>query len=220
MKKYIGFLGAALLCLSIISCNKKDFDYPEGTVGGSKITSYPTFTLTGGSVAVIGKGGTFTDPGVVAKEGTNEIKVTTSGTVNPNVAGVYFLTYSATNKDGYSASANRTIIVSSPDATAAANDFSGTYLRSATGYSAVWTKIGPGVYQVNNPGGAKDADGVLVYAFNQTGNTVKIIDQDSNIGDVSSSDESFTVVGGKVTTYSWKILNAGYGTGLRTFVKQ
>ncbi len=221
MKKYIGFIGAALMCLSICSCQKDNFNYPEGTVGSSTITYYPVFTRTGSQYVVVTKGSTYTDPGITAKEGTNDLKVTTTGTVNTNAVGVYALTYSATNKDGYSATSSRTVIVTSPDATAAANDFSGSYLRASTGQSAVWTKIGSGVYLVNNPGGAANVSLVAV-ALNQVGNRVYIPSQISSDGQTtSSSNESATPgANGTLSQYSWVILNPGYGTALRTFVKQ
>jgi len=221
MKKHIGFIGAVLMCLSIFSCQKDNFNYPEGTVGMSTITNFPVFTRTGSQYVVVAKGSTFTDPGIAAKEGTNDLKVTTTGTVNTSTVGVYTLNYSAVNKDGFSATSSRTVIVTSPDATAAANDFSGSYLRASTGQSAVWTKIGPGVYTVDNPGGAANVSLVAV-AFNQVGNRVYLPSQISSDGLATSSSSETSTVGsnGTLSQYSWVILNSGYGTALRTFVKQ
>lgn len=221
MNKYIGFLAAALLCLSIMSCNKQDFDYPEGTVGSSTITNYPILNVAG-SYVIINKGSTYTDPGVTAKEGSNDLKVVTSGAVNANQAGVYTLTYTATNKDGFSASATRSVVVTAPDATAAANDFSGTYLRSATGQSAVFKKVAPGVYEVSNPGGAAGASGVVVLALNQTGYSLNIPTQMSSVGQISSTAATVKqgATAGTIEQFIWKINNSGYGTGDRTFVKQ
>lgn len=221
MKKYLGFIGAALMCLSIFSCQKDDFNYPEGTVGMSTITNFPVFTRKGSQYLVIAKGSSFTDPGIAAKEGTNDLKVTTTGTVNTNTVGVYTLNYSAVNKDGFSATSSRTVIVTSPDATATANDFSGSYLRASTGQSAVWTKIGPGVYTVDNPGGAANVSLVAI-ALNQVGNRVYLPTQISSDGlTTSSSNENSTAgANGTLSQYSWVISNPGYGPALRTFVKQ
>jgi len=220
MKKYIGYIGAALMCLSILSCHKDDFNYPEGTVGVSTITNYPVFTRTGDNYVVVAKGSDFTDPGITAKEGNNMLKVTTTGTVNTSVAGVYTLSYSATNKDGFSATSSRTVIVTGPDATAAANDFSGTYLRASTGQVATFTKIGSGVYLVDNPGGAANVSLVAV-AFNQVGDKIYLPSQISSDGlTTSSSNETSVAAGGNLTQFSWVILNTGYGTASRTFVKQ
>ena len=151
-------------------------------------------------------------------EGATAIPYTTSGSVNTNVAGVYTLTYSAVNKDGFPASIARTVAVYSTDAGASVNDLSGTYVRTATGVASTWSKIAPGVYKVFNPGGAAGTN-VTVIVFNSTGNTIHIPSQQIGDGsEMTSSDEIYTP--GAPAKYVWKILNPGYGTGLRTFIKQ
>ena len=208
-----------LITISILSCNKKDnFNYPAGTVGISRITNFPILTLKGSSLVLVAKGGTYAEAGVTAKEGTTDLTYTTSGSVNVNTAGVYTLTYSAVNKDGFSASAKRTVVVYSTDATAAANDLSGVYLRAATGQVATWTKLASGVYQIDNPGGAA-AVNLQVIAFNTTGFTVFIPSQISSDGNTTSSG-AFTYTNGTPPSYKVQILNPGYGTSLRSFVKQ
>ena len=218
MRIKLYFLAFVALCFTI-ACNKEpDFNYPEGTVGRSKITNFPVLTLNGDEVMVIEEGTDFTDPGASAKEGTNDLTVSTSGNVDNNTAGVYSLTYSAVNKDGFSASARRTVVVYSTDASAAAHDLSGTYLRPTTGASSQWTKIAPGVYSVFNPGGAVGVN-LTAILFNPTGYTIFIPPQITNDGNTtSSSNEVYTP--GSPATYQMKILNPGYGTGLRSFVKQ
>jgi hypothetical protein len=211
-----------LITITVFSaCNKEDdFNYPEGTVGRSRITYFPILTMNGASTIVVPKGGTYTEPGVTAKEGANTIPVTTSGTVNTNVAGVYTLTYTAVNKDGYSASTRRTVAVYATDATAAANDFSGTYLRAATGVNAFWVKLAPGVYQVTNPGGAAAGTDLKVILFNSTGTTIKIPTQISSDGNTSGSTTETYNAAATPPNYSMVFINPGYGTGLRSFVKQ
>jgi hypothetical protein len=201
------------------ACNKKDnFNYPEGTVGISKITNFPVLTLKGSDVEVVEKGKPFNDPGATATEGGNPLTVTTTGSVDINTPGVYTLTYSAVNKDGFSASTRRTVVVYSTDASAAAHDLSGTYLRSSTGASAVWTKIAPGVYSVFNPGGAVGVN-LTVILVNPTGFEISIPEQISSDGNVSSSsNESYTE--GPPAKVSYVFHNPGYGTAQRNFVKQ
>src|SRR5690349_11514964 len=115
-------LAFVALCFTI-ACNKEpDFNYPEGTVGRSKITNFPILTLQGDQVMAIEKGTPFTDPGVTAKEGTNNLTPTISGSVDVNTPGVYIITYTAVNKDGFSASATRTVVVYETDDTAASHD--------------------------------------------------------------------------------------------------
>ena len=205
--------------MSMLSCNKDpDFNYPEGTVGISRITYFPIMTLKGSSIVLVQKGGTYTEAGVTAKVGSADVQYTTSGAVNVNTPGVYTLTYTAKNADGFSASARRTVVVYDTDAGAAANDLSGSYLRASTGQLAKWTKLGPGVYQIDNPGGAVGVN-LQVIAVNPTGFTVSIPSQISSDGNTSSSS-NFTYVNGTPPSYTLIFLNPGYGTGVRSFVKQ
>lgn len=228
MKKYIKYIGLALISMSMFSCSKDDsFNYPEGHVGSSVITNYAVFNLkdvadaNGNLYTLIKKGEAYVEPGATATEKGQPVELTTSGTVNTNVPGVYPISYSAINSDGFPASAIRNVIVYSTDASAENNDFSGKYFRAATKQNATWTKIAPGVYYVDNPGGAANVT-LTVFVFNPTGYNIHIPDQTTGGSETSSSTES-TIPGstpGTLDGFTWKILNPGYGTGLRTFVKQ
>jgi Domain of unknown function (DUF5011) len=203
----------------ISSCSKDPIINNDKNVGISRITYFPTIVLTGDKVIAVANGTSFSDPGVKATAGSSDVPVTTTGSVDTNVDGVYSLNYSATNADGYSSSAARTIIVYTTDAGAAANDLSGLYLRAATGVTATWTKVAPGVYQVQNPGGSTAGPDLMVYAFNPTGFTIHIPDQVANDGtSYSSTNETYNNT--TPASYSWVIINPSYGTGVRTFVKQ
>ena len=104
----------ALSMLGFTACEKK-YD----TEGLSQITNYATFDVTGGSVIVAPLGTPFTDPGVTATEAGNpiDVAVSVSGvftgysgtTVDANTADKYLITYSATNGDGFTGSAQRTV---------------------------------------------------------------------------------------------------------------
>ena len=216
MKKIIGFSILMFFMAIASSCDDEDFSNPEGRVGISKITVYPILTLTGDRyMAIVNGSAPFTDPGATATEGETEIPVTVTGTVDANTPGVYTLTYTAVNKDGFSASVNRTVVIANVDAAAAAKDLSGNYARSTNGSVAVWTKIAPGVYTIFNPGGAPGTN-LTVVAVNSSGNNVEIPEQLASDGSpTSSAQEAFSG-----NTYSWVIVNPGYGTALRTFVKQ
>src|SRR5436309_13884104 len=102
MKKLINIL-LVLIITFISACNKHDITNTNEKVGSSKVTFFPVFDMKGLGVMSIVQGSTFTDPGVTAKEGANTIMVTTSGSVDANVVGLYQLTYTATNKDGFTA---------------------------------------------------------------------------------------------------------------------
>jgi hypothetical protein len=208
MKKYLIILTAFVLCFA--SCKKE-------TEGISKETSFPVLSRAGDEIIYLKKGEAFTDPGVTATEGDKDLEVKTSGTVDTNVAGVYTLTYSAINSDGYPGSTTRKVVVSDIAADAAANDLSGSYARSTNGSLAVWTKVAPGVYSVFNPGGAPGTD-LTVIVFNPTVSRIFIPEQVSSDGSITKS--SSEVYNPATATYSWIIVNPGYGTALRTFVKK
>ena len=216
--KINNYLVLLIAAISILSCNKKDdFNYPDGTVGISKITYFPIVTLNGAAYIVVAKGATYTDQGVTAKAGGQDVPVTVAGSVDVSTPGVYTLTYTAKNSDGFSASVSRTVVVYFTDASASSNDFSGDYARSTNGQIASWTKLAPGVYKVVNPGGAVGAT-LTVIAINPTGFQIKIPDQISSDGNTTfSSNESYSA--GPPPTYMWKINNPGYGPSIRTFTK-
>lgn len=217
MKKYIAILGLGILGLTFSSCEKEpSFNYPDGEVGTSKVTVYATLNLLGAKTVVVVKGAAFADPGVTAVEGTTPLTPVVTGTVNVNTVGVYKITYTATNKDGFPASVVRNVIVADTKADAIANDFSGTYRRSTNGALSVWTKVGAGVYSVVDPGGANSS--LSVFVLNPTANQVLIPEQLASDGSLTSSaNESYNPVNGEL---KWVIVNPGYGTALRTFVKQ
>ncbi|MBV4358178.1 immunoglobulin-like domain-containing protein [Pinibacter aurantiacus] len=210
-------VAAASLILG--SCRKYSPVSNDQNVGISKITYYPIVTIKGEHLMILKQGDAYTDPGVDATIKDQPVTPVVSGSVNTAVPAVYNITYSATNEDGFSASDWRTVVVIGNDV--AANDFSGTYLRAATGVTSTWTKTAPGVYNVDNPGGAAVGVGYIVIAVNYTGNKIAIPKQyatDPTVGSpgiVSSSKETYTPA-----QYSWVFLAGGYGTGLRTFDKQ
>ncbi|NEU09249.1 DUF5011 domain-containing protein [Flavihumibacter sp. R14] len=220
MKKIIQLSVLMLFMMAATSCEDEDFTYPEGQVGISKITVYPTLTLNGDRyMVIVNKSVPFSDPGAIAKEGDTEIPVTTTGSVDENTPGVYTLTYTAANKDGFTASTSRTVVIANVDAAAAANDLSGNYARTTNGSVAVWTKIGSGVYTVFNPGGAPGTN-LTVVAVNATGDQIDIPAQAASDGSPTSSSQESYNKAVSPPTYSWVIVNPGYGTALRTFVKQ
>lgn len=208
-----------ILAFVIISaCNKEKINNTDTKVGISRVTFFPSLTLNGSDYVAVNMGDTYTDPGATATVGGADVPVTIDGTVDINEPGVYAITYSAKNSDGFSASARRFVVVYSTSDDAAANDLSGDYARTSNGSIATWTKIGPGVYKIFNPGGAPGTN-LTVIAINPTGFTVEIPEQVSSDGSITSSgDEVYT--NSNPPQYSWTIHNPTYGPALRTFIKQ
>ena len=158
MKKIIMFSFLALGIL--VSCTQKALIDTPDQVGISKVTHYITFELTGASTVTTSKGGAYVDPGYVAMEGTKDVttKVKVQGTVDVTKVGMYNLTYVAVNTDGFSSSANRTVIVYDP--AAPATDFGGNYTsnvsraapyaRSYTGLNVSIQKLAPGFFYISD----------------------------------------------------------------------
>jgi len=200
----------------MFSCNKNpSFDYPDGTVGISKITQYPVFTLNGSQYVSIVKGGTYTDAGATAKEGSNDLKVTTTGSVNTNVVGVYNINYSATNKDGFEGSTARTVIVL-PSADAGI-DISGKY----SGYSttATITKVTTGYYYVTNFFSSGSA--IPAYLICSDGTNIIMPLQSSAYGRIEGTAVLSGITAGSTLKYTVSLLDqsASYQNLARNWVK-
>lgn len=235
--KIRAFLLFLITTVGIVSCKKDNFNYPAGTVGISKIIYFPIISTNGSKTQVFVQGTPFTDSGATAILNGAAVTYTTSQAITSTTApGVYEVTYTAANPQGYTASDWRIVVVVDPaqaaDPTVIANNFSGTYLRAATGVTSTWTKIGPGVYTVENVGGAASGVGLLGIAENPSGNNIVIPVQPSPYygGSISTSNEGPSMGGvpgtpvpissGPTATYLWEFNATGYGTGIRTFVLQ
>jgi hypothetical protein len=189
----------------------------DGTANLSKEVkvSYPEITLNGSEIAVVALGGTYTDAGAKLKDDISG-KITdiqpSSGTVNTSKAGLYVLTFTAANENGFETTAARLVAVTSVTGTP---NREGKYLRAATGVNAFITKVADGVYKVKNPGGAGIGVNTVVYFVETAPNTFVCPDQPTDFGQMSVSDINFTAGGA-----TWRVLNASYGTGIRTFTKE
>jgi hypothetical protein len=220
MKKIIGFACFGLL-IAIFSCNKETIVDTPYQVGISKVAYYPSIQINGPKFVAVTEGDGYTDPGAVAMLNGDTITYTTSMTITATTPpGVYTINYTATSPDG--SQSDQRIVVAVPASVVAdpviiSHDYSGVYLRAATGVTSTWTKIYTGVYTVENPGGSSGV-GELVIATNYSADDIEIPEQDSPFfgGTVSSSQATMSAAG----TYTWIFLAPGYGTGPRSFAKQ
>lgn len=111
MKKIIALL--VIASTFFVACDDID------TANVSSITNYPLITVIGSNPIFVPLGGTYADPGASATENGAPIAFTSAGsgnyrkatTVDTNIADEYSQTYTATNKDGFKASAVRKVIV-------------------------------------------------------------------------------------------------------------
>lgn len=75
-------------------------------------TTAPVITVTGTNPVTVALNGTYSDAGATATDDVDgNITVSTTGSANPNVAGTYTISYSATDKAGNATSATRTVYV-------------------------------------------------------------------------------------------------------------
>jgi len=214
MNKIFNLATVLLILVGVASC-KKD------SKGVSGITNYIVYEMKGDEAMTIAVGDPFTDPGVVAHEGEEDVtsKTKVSGTVDTNTPGVYTLTYTTTNKDGYSSSVRRYVGVVT-DA-AGKMDISGKYKRNAGVFGTatiVKTKYS-GLYINDNPGGIVIDPGtneVYIYMFQTEPGVVSAPSQSSSVGEFACINGSYNAAG---KSYTWSCINSGYGNTARTFNK-
>jgi uncharacterized membrane protein YtjA (UPF0391 family) len=97
----------------------------ESTAGVTDITYYPTIEILGDQLVYIGSGTDYVDAGANAVENGQSTDVVVTSNVDTSTPGSYTVTYSATNADGFSANAKRTVIVYDPNMSTV--DLSGSY---------------------------------------------------------------------------------------------
>lgn len=136
----------------------------ETTEGLTDVTYYVNFELNGDNPMLIPVGTSFTDPGVVAKEGEEDVtaSVATDSNVNANQVGIYSVSYSAANADGFSSSVERTVITYDPaittdasgnytvDSSVSYQEMNGTQAPFKGDFSVSVNQVAPGVLAVSD----------------------------------------------------------------------
>jgi len=105
MKKII-FLLTIAAAFVLSSCDKE-------SLGVSKVTTYAIMTLNGSPIVFWQQGTPYVDPSCNAFEGTTDITEDIVAESNVNVAtmGIYTVSYSVENSDGFSAFKSRKVVV-------------------------------------------------------------------------------------------------------------
>lgn len=158
MKKILFY--TLMLCLSsfaLTSCNDDNDELTD-----AKVTYYPTLEIQGDEFTLVPIGTAYTELGCKGtfrgEDCTSDI--VTSGTIDINTPGLYYINYTYTNEQGYKTSAERTVAVCDPTITTdIAGDYTvqkGTY-RSYNnknadfkGFSVKITKLAPGLFYIND----------------------------------------------------------------------
>lgn len=180
MKKQLFYASALLVAGAVLvlqSCKKEDVTDPE-------------ITIQGGNTAISSLNATFTNPTATAtdaEDGDLTASITVEGTVNKDLAGVYTLTYKATDAAGNTGSAMLTVTVRN-DAYALA----GTYEGKETDIN------GPYTYVQDN----------VVTADTLVNNKIWI----TRLGDFANNTVYMNVVGTSVTMPQQTVANVGTGS--------
>lgn len=113
MKKNIFYIMLMLLTSAVTFSSCDD----DSSAGVTRITYYPVLSLKGDATMYVDKGSAFTDPGCAAELNGEDVssQVAVVGSVDTSKSGIYTITYSAANEDGFSASVSRRVIVTDPN---------------------------------------------------------------------------------------------------------
>ncbi|MFV0467991.1 MAG: BT_2262 family domain-containing protein [Dysgonomonas sp.] len=132
----------------------------------SKLEYFVAFDLQGNALELVELGTTYVDAGVRAyengKDVTSSVVITGLDEISTDAAGLYTITYTATNANGYVTSTSRSVIVYDPSITI---DLSGEYsvitgtnrtnlstgaVTAYSGYKVKLEKLVPGIYSVSD----------------------------------------------------------------------
>lgn len=153
------FLFCSIACMAMFSFSScEDEEWND-----SKVTYYATLTLKGDDIIIVDKGVPYTDPGYYAElkgeDVTADVVVDTD--LDVNTSGVYTVSYSYVNEDGFAATAERTVGVFDPN-----DAVEGFYTSDANSYrvSSGNKTVYKGEYNVtvlNNGDGTYTVDDLL-----------------------------------------------------------
>jgi len=218
MKKI--FLLSIIAGISFAGCKKT-----MTTVSEAHHVSYPTILISSDLYYSIPVGGT--PPTVTATAYDSFYKEVDAVVIDQSLLdntkpGMYAITLSAKNKYGMTAYASVYVGVTDIDP---ALDLSGSYIRLSTpGRVANVTKLGTGLFATDNVGGVDITDpttGTQISAvFVVTSETtLDFGTQLTSGGPLTGSQQTLTLTPGD-TTLNYALDLSGFGTQVRTFVKQ
>ncbi len=216
MKKIIICL---LTITAFISSCKKDDPSPVSKVVD---VTYPGIELKGNEFVHIPVGGSFTDLGATLTDditGAVSDVAATANNVDPSTPGIYSIDYEAANANGFKTLVSRIVLVLDYTAPTGVgldtSDISGDYLRVATGAPLRVIKIEDGLYIIDRVGGSS---AVPAYFTTPTPTTIDAPEQ-TIFGDAFDITSETLDINDPITI-KWKVVNPGFGTSLRIFVKQ
>lgn len=205
----------SILCLFVIFLSSCD---TESTGDVSSVTDYAVIEINGSDEVIINQGDAWTDPSVNVTLAGAPYPFETSTVVDANVPGVYYITYSAVNDLGFSASATRTVVVISTSPSI--YNLAGSWARS-NGSPGTCTQISDRYYTYDNAGGVTGANQLTITFINVNDDEIYIPFQE-NASPSGISVKSF--LPGHIDdsdNFRWQLQASGfYGTFERTFSRQ
>lgn len=111
MKKIFSMLAVATMAWGFTACETNN------TEGLTRITYYPVFDILGENPKVVNIGEPYEDAGCAAKMAGEDVSadIKVKNNVDTDEMGIYKVTYSLVNADGFPASASRTVYVTNGD---------------------------------------------------------------------------------------------------------
>ena len=203
---------ACIMVLFLSSCDT------ETTGNVSDTTDYAVIEMNGSDEVIINQGDAWTDPSANVTLAGAPYPFETSTVVDPNVPGVYYITYSAVNDLGFSASATRTVVVVST--APSVYNLAGSWARS-NGSPGTCTQVSDRYYIYDNAGGVTGANQLTIDFINVNDDQIYIPFKE-NASPSGLSVKSFQP--GKIINndnWEWSLSASGfYGTFTRTFSRQ
>ncbi|MBO4673611.1 MAG: DUF5012 domain-containing protein [Bacteroidaceae bacterium] len=127
MKKFLIYsFSVSMMALGLFSCNDDNDDHTD-----KRVTYYATLNLDGEEYMVVDKGATYVEPGFSAEMKGEDVtdQVVVNSNVDTSTSGVYSVTYSITNADGFTVEKERTVVVLDPN-----DPIEGFYQTSSDAY--------------------------------------------------------------------------------------
>ncbi len=216
MKKLL-FIGCAAL-VAIAACKKKTDDVSKVVT-----VSAPTININGSKFKSITVGTPYVDSGATLIDDvtgqSSQIQADTAdggGVVDVTTPGLYTLTYSAKNANGYGSINARYVAVTNY---ADAANLTGTYVRQSNQRAVHVTRKARGLYMTDDFGGAGIPDAGY-FAILDTAHMDFGYQYSETIGAFFTVDVSYLHIRPADTSYAYTLHAAGYGTALRVFKKK
>ena len=211
MKRILFLIAASALCFT--AC-KKDKDDVSKVVD----ITYPEVRLNGEKYTTLNLGQPYDDPGAVSVDdvsGSESSVNATTNTVDPTTPGLYYMSYIATNANGYKTTAGRYIAVNNYNDNI---NLEGTYLRAAKGAEVHVTRVSRGMYMIDDMGGAGLPDAAYIAVIDDNTFDLGLQISESLGTEIEGHNEKIVIYGGD-TILQYSLDAPGYGTAVRSFVK-